>query len=166
MTRSFRVVSRVRDGGIPPKLATCLPKFGMGGGRSPTFDKMFYSIGIGCPLFSGLRYWGGIWNLDTTLSFDVWFDLWFEMPSQSLWDHCNGICSHEETVGQVKNSSLTPHIFCKKRGSNVKSFKPNFHSKDQGRSKIIDITSDRNNTDQFLYIHGSFYWRVGLTTIQ
>ena len=49
-----RVVSRAKDGGIPPKVTTCPPTFVTSGGRSP-------SICIEGPFFSGqsppfLRY--------------------------------------------------------------------------------------------------------------
>ena len=67
-----RVVSRVSDGGIPPKLTTFPQILERVGADPPIFDKILYGICIKGPLFSGqsppfLTYWGGFppWNLKT-----------------------------------------------------------------------------------------------------
>ena len=61
-------------GGIPPKLATCPPKFWREWGQIlPIFDKIFYSI-CAPPLFWDIEgdFPLKIWNLDTTLRY-WWF---------------------------------------------------------------------------------------------
>ena len=75
--KGYKVVSRARDGGIPPKLTTCPPILERVGADPPLFGKMYvYSICMYiafavelAPLCWDIEgdFSHKIWNLDTNL---------------------------------------------------------------------------------------------------